>query len=230
MEFWSIIIVVLVLSGILCSGCISDGEETPSTTVPSSVDTTPLLASEAMAAMTELQISYESEEVELQDMLDLVQTMIDAPEPDYTELYSTFNQCNDTILDYRSILRDYYNVSILLKYTTPIEDDLMALNKDMLPFDEPEINMISFGLLNMWAQEFGNYFNITRDLIEDGIAGQDVQEELNTTFGVFVAFLPDYHDAEIGYQYYILNENLTHQSQYSDVLIKDCNELCVSIP
>jgi len=61
MEFWSIIIVVLVLSGILCSGCISDGEETPSTTVPSSVDTTPLLASEAMAAMTELQISYESE-------------------------------------------------------------------------------------------------------------------------------------------------------------------------
>jgi hypothetical protein len=230
MRSWRIIIITVVLSGMLCGGCISDSGETPSTTVPPGVDTTPILMSEAMAAMTELQVSYDSKEAELQDMIDLVQTMIDSPEPDYAELYSTFMQCHETMVEYRSILRDYYNVSILLEYTTPIEDDLMALNKDMLPFDEPEINMISFGLLNMSAQNFDRRFGTIRDMIKDGIAGQDVQEELSLNFGEFVAFLPDYYDAEIGYQYYRLNDILTRQSQYSDILIKDCNELCVSIP
>jgi len=45
----------------------------------------------------------------------------------------------------------------------------------------------------------------------------------------FGMVLEEYCDMNIGYAYYSLNEKLTSQAHYSNIVIKDCNPLCVYI-
>jgi len=220
------IVIVLALFGMICSGCISN-DSTPTTTVPDNVDTTPILASELLAEWEELLEAYESEKESTQEMLDELLAMAQIPNPNYAKLYQASEEYHDTMLEYRYTLRDYYRASILLEHTTPTVDDLLELKKETIPFDRPDGDMYTMGELNMEGEAYNFRFDRIRDLLLEGIDGNDVQEDIIKELTDLEEFLPGYYDMEIGYAYYIVNQNLNRQAKYSDVLIKDCNPLCI---
>ncbi len=56
-----------------------------------------------------------------------------------------------------------------------------------------------------------------------------MRQDLIDALAGLAEFLPGYYDLNIGYLYYTLSQKLQRQSQYSDVLITDCNPHCVSV-
>lgn len=243
-SFWYIVCILYIV-GLLCCGRISEeNNETtaptttappttsaprtlPPTTVPPNVNTTPILASELQADWAEEKAEYEEGAEEVQTLLDILKDMIQTPDPDYEAIDSSFAQLEEAMIDYRTALRGYYHDSILLEHTTPIEDDLLKLKKDTLPFGRPHGDMYTMGELNMQGESIMNKSGDIRSLIRDGIDGQDVREELIEDLQWLEGFLPGYYDMEIGYKYYHLSYVLFKQSLYSDILIRDCNPHCV---
>ncbi len=227
---------MLSILGMLCSGCIanSGNEETLApttttapTTVPPNVDTTPILASELQAELEDLETEYEWRGVEVQELLDALQDMAQEPDPDYEAIGSAFEWYDAEWIEYRTTLRSYYHMSILLEHTTPVADDLLALNKETLPFVRPDGDTYDMGILNMAGESIMIRSNDIMSCIEDGIAGQDVREELIEDLQWLEEYLPGYCDMEVGYVYYYLGSALFRQSLYSDVLIRDCNPYCI---
>ena len=76
-----IIILAIILMIVPLCGCIVTEQE-PLKPVPDNVDTTPVLASELLAEWVELKEDYESEGEETRAMLDELQAMAAAPDPD----------------------------------------------------------------------------------------------------------------------------------------------------
>ena len=232
---WRAILVLSIL-GMFCSGCIANNgnEETAAptttvapTTVPPNVDTTPILSSELQTEWENVSMEYEWRGIEVQELLDTLQTMVQETEPDYETIASVFEQYDTEWIEYRTTLRGYYHLSILLEHTTPTADDLLALKKETLPFVRPDGDTYDMGLLNMVGESIMIKSNDIRSYIDDGIFGQDVHEELIEDLQWLEDYLPGYYDIEIGYVYYYLSSTLFRQSLYSDVLIRDCNPLCI---
>ena len=238
---------LLIICCILCSGCITDdgNDETetspstvapttaapttlPPTTMPPNVDTTPILFSELQAERDELLLEYESKGREVQEMLDEMQEMVEEKNPDYAEMMDVHAEFKETMTEYLSAQIGYYHDSILLEHTTPTEDDLLILKKETLPFVRPGGKVYTFGELNMVGGSY-NYLidNQIKRLIQKGIEGHDVREELIDAFNRLKEFLPGYYDMWIGYVYYYLGSGLFRQSLYSDILIRDCNPYCI---
>jgi len=238
-NLWRIILALSVVCCMLCSGCIADGNKetaaptsvapttSPPTTVPPNVDTTPILASELQARWEDRKAEYEWRGEEVQEMLDALQVMAEESDPDYEAIGSAFEQYDAEWIKYRTALRGYYHVSVLLEHVTPIEDDLLALKKEMLPFVRPDGETYTMGELNMAGENVMHISNRIRARIEEGIAGLDARQSLIDDLQWLEEYLPGYHDMEIGYVYYYLSSGLFRQSLYSDVLIRDCNPFCI---
>lgn len=244
-DHWGTILMLSLIFSVLCSGCITNdnnGETVPPTTtvapttspptttvvpttlppttVPPNVDTTPILASEVHAEFAEEKIEYEEKGEVVQELLDTLQDMVQAPNPDYEEIDSAFEQYQAEWREYRAALRNYYYYLILLEHTEPIEGDLLKLKKETLPFGRPDGKTYTYGELNMAAESLMMNYHGISSLLEDGIDGQDVREALLIKLQWLEDYLPVYYDMEIGYTYNHLSYYLFEQSLYSDILIR----------
>ncbi len=87
--------------------------------------------------------------------------------------------------------------------------------------------MYTFGSLNIAGEGIIRLSHEFTSCLEDGAAGQDVQETLVGYLQRLDESIPEYLDMKIGYLYYSLDWTLTRQETYSDILIKDCNTYCI---
>jgi hypothetical protein len=141
-----------------------------------------------------------------------------------------YSQYKLALQNYLQTLMRYFNATILAEYTTPTSGDLLELRKDKLPVARPDGKMCPLGNLELGAGKYYRYKDtLIPSLIQDGLQGQDVRQDLIDALAEFEEYLPGYYDLEIGYSYYSLSQKLQRQSQYSDVLINDCNPLCVYV-
>lgn len=212
------------------SGCISgDNEETvaPTTTVPPNVDTTPILASELQARLVEYQERYTKESEQVQAMLDELQAMIQESSPEYEAINVAYGRYQTVMLQYvRMSLRPYYKAKILLEHTTQTKDGQLKIRKDTLPFSPGK--QYCYENVSLMGESFNVIFPFQiGQIIDEGLDGQDVREELIDAFERLENTAEKYLDAEIGYVYYYLSEVLVRQSLYSDILIRDCNPYCI---
>ena len=222
---WRIILALLVVCCMLCSGCISDGDSLEP--VPDGVDTTPILASELQAMLVEYQEQYTKESEQVQAMLDELQALSQEPSPDYAAIHVAYGRYLTAMEGYLwEEPTRYYKAKVLLEHTTPTEDDLLEIRKDTLPFS-PGIRY-SFGSINVTGEGYNIVTtNQIRGIISEGLHGQDVREELIGAFENLEDVVENYLDAIIGYVSYDLSEVLVRQSTYSDILIRDCNPYCI---
>jgi hypothetical protein len=192
------------------------------------VITTPLYASDLQEKMAEAEIAYAAASANQPERLEALQALLDAPDPDYEEIYEAYTDYEAAVLEYQHALYRYYHTSILLEHTTPIEGDLLALKKDTLPFGRPHGDMYTFGELNMKGEDYESYTDrLIKKLILKGIDGEDTRDEIVGGLEAFEEFLIGYHTMIIGYLYYDLSSILFRQSLYSDILIHDCNPTCI---
>jgi hypothetical protein len=198
--------------------------------VPPNVDSTPIRASELQDALTKYQAAYPFEGAQVQAMLDSLQALAAEQDPDYSAIEQLYSQYKLALQNYLQTLMRYFNATILAEYTTPTSGDLLELRKDKLPVARPDGKMCPLGNLELGAGKYYRYKDtLIPSLIQDGLQGQDVRQDLIDALAEFEEYLPGYYDLEIGYSYYSLSQKLQRQSQYSDVLINDCNPLCVYV-
>jgi len=245
---WRNILALSIVCCMLCSGCImgNGNEETAPptstvapttspptttifpTTVPPNVNTTPIYASDLLERMEEAEAAYGAAPANQQERLEAFRSLLDAPNPDYDGIYQAYMDYEESVMEYEYALYSYWHTSILLEHTAPIEDDLLALKKQALPFGRPDGDTYTFGELNMGGENYEYYTDrLIKPLIREGIDGQDTRDEIIKGLEAFEEFLLEYHDMIIGYLYYDLSRILFRQSLYSDILIHDCNPDCI---
>jgi hypothetical protein len=215
----NVLIALFVVCSMLCSGCISDADSLEP--VPDGVDTTPLLASELQAMLVEYQEKYTEESEQVQAMLDSLQDMAHERSPDYAAIDLAYGQYLTAMQLYiRMALRPYYEAKVLLEHTTPSDDGLLEIRKDTLPFS-PGIGY-SYGGISLVGESFNVSIRFKiGQIIDEGLAGQDVREELIDAFESVGNTAERYLEAERGHVSYYLSEALVRQSTYSDILIRD---------
>ena len=203
----------------LCIGCISEDDGLES--VPDGVDTTPILASELQAALVGYQQAYESKGAEIRDMLESLQAMSMESSLEYEAIDIAYGQYQTAMLQYvRMTLRPYYEAKILHEHTIQTEDGLLKIRRDTLPFS-PGIQY-SYENVSLVGERFNVIFPFQMgQIIDEGLAGQDVREELIDAFEGVGNIAERYLEAERGHVSYYLSEALVRQSSYSDVLIRD---------
>ena len=214
-----IVILAIILMIVPLCGCTVTTQE-PLKPVPDNVDTTPVLASELLAEWVELKEKYESEGEDTRAMLDELQAMAAEPNPDYKAMYDDYEWYYSSLIWYRTTLRDYYYVSILLGHTTPTADDQLSLRKDTIPFGRPDGDTYTMGELNMEGEGVMHITNMIESYIKECIAGHDSRQDVIDWLDTLEEYLPGYYDMEIGYAYYWVNSILSKQSRYSYVLIE----------
>ena len=200
-----------------------------SSTVPPTVNTTPIRASEAQAALAEYQTAMEPASARMVECCGALQAVLLHPNPDYVAIYGAFEDYEMAIQAYEHALYGSLRIEILLAHTTPIQGDLLELRKETIPFSRPEEKMYTFGELNMKGESYMHIIDRIRSEIRDGIAGQDTLNSVIDDCTTLEEFLPGYYDMSMGYIYYDLNQILARQELYSDVLIHDCNPHCLGI-
>ncbi len=221
----NVVLTLFVVCCILCSGCISDGDSLEP--VPDGVDTTPILASDLQTSLLEYQQKYESKGIEMQDMLYSLQEMAREPEPDIEAIKLAYEQYRQAMMQYQRVeLVNYYETKVLLEHTTPTEDGLLEIRKDTLPFSPGKV--YSYGNVSLAGESFCVMarFHIGK-IFDEADAGKDVREALIDAFERLEDTAEGYLDMEIGYVSYYLSDVLVRQSQYSDILIRDCNRICI---
>jgi len=111
----------------------------------------------------------------------------------------------------------------LTEHTTPIEGDLLALDKETIPFTGPDGRIYSYEALNMAGESFMFFTGDIERLIMDGVEGQEDRQEILEAIENLEDFLPKYYDVIMGYVCGELSEAMLCQSLYSDILTYDCD-------
>jgi len=135
------------------------------------------------------------------------------------KVYSNYSVA---IREYERMIMKYYSALLLSEHTEPTESGLLALKKDTVPFDRPDGQTYTYGVLNMGGEGYMAKENKIQLCIRYGVRGQGLLEAINN----MEEYLPEYHDVIIGYVYHEMSRYLTCLSLYSDGLVDDlesCN-------
>jgi|GEM_PF-3504772 len=191
-------------------------------------DTMPLHASFVQTGLENYRLAYEAAPERQEESHDALLILLTGQDPDYSKVEMAVEKYLTSIQAYVTAVKGYYHASILLAHTTPTDDGLLALDTDTIPFDRPDGQMYNWVQLEMEGESYNYLVNVTiRQLVQRGIEGQDVREELLSAIEQLESHSTARYNVYIGYEYYILNESLAKQTRFSDVLIRDCNPHCI---
>ncbi len=230
--------VVFLLCCMLCSGCITydSNEETapptstvapttspptitavPTTATPSAY-TFPKYESQLQEEIAEWDTACDVASAEWQNALETLRALAESPDSAQDGLYQAFTDYNAAIQEYERVLQKYYGALILSEHTEPTENGMLVLMNETVPFDRPDGNTYSYGLLNMEAQSYMARSSAVELRIRYGVGGQRLLDAIDT----MEECLLDYHDAIIGYVYNEMNQYLTCLSQCTDGSVVMC--------
>lgn len=239
---------LFVVCCILCSGCIADGNngKTPSTSTVAPTTTPPMTtvapttspptstvtptseylfpkyAHQLHEEIDEKNTACETAMVEWQRALDAFRIMAQSPESGEDELYRAYSNYDAAIREYERMIMKYYSALLLSEHTEPTESGLLALKKDTVPFDRPDGQTYTYGVLNMGGEGYMANEGKIQLCIRYGVRGQGLLEAIDS----MEEYLPEYHDIITGYVYHEMSRYLTCLSLYSDGLVDDiesCN-------